>query len=200
MILELLHDRDVDEISHVATVFIVGALVITGTASIIYKYMQNPVDTFTQNGKTHHVIKSSWLYYWLYRVVECLSFNFKTITRIGLQNDNKIGVALTGFIKLCSFGVFGKKLQKYAKETYEVEKAIKPELQKDIPEVEKVLDDIQKDLPPPPTTTISIKGKATATTTPHAQIPYQLSPTKVEVKAHSPIQQPKNNDKKEIDN
>ena len=184
MILELLHDRDVDEISHVATVFIVGALVITGTASIIYKYMQNPVDTFTQNGKTHHVIKSSWLYYWLYRVVECLSFNFKTITRIGLQNDNKIGVALTGFIKLCSFGVFGKKLQKYAKETYEVEKAIKPELQKDIPEVEKILDDIQKDLPPPPTTPIPIKGNATATTTPHTQIPYQLTPTKVEATIH----------------
>ena len=184
MLLGILHDQDADEIAHVGTVFVVGALVITGTAAIIYKYMQNPVDTFIQNGKTHHVIKSSWLYYWLYRIIEILSWNFKTITRIGLQNDNKIGVALTGFINLCAAGVFGKKMQKYAKETYQVEKAIKPELQKDIPEVEKILDDIQKDLPPPPSTTISIKGNATATTTPHTQIPHQLTPTKVEATIH----------------
>jgi hypothetical protein len=152
--------------------------------------LKSPVDTIVQNGKVHRVVKSSWLYYWLYRLIEFLSCNFKTMASIGLQNDNKLGILFNTFIKICATGAFGKKIKTYANDVYKVENEVKPELQKDIPEVEKTFDDIQKDLPPPPTTTISIKGKATVTTTPHTQIPHQLTPTKVEATVH-PVEETK---------
>ena len=174
-----LFETDTWGISHIVTVCVVGGLVVCGTASLIYRYLKSPIDTIVQNGKVHRVVKSSWLYYWLYRLIEFLSCNFKTMASIGLRNDNQIGILFNTFIKICATGVFGNKIKTYANDVYKVENEVKPELQKDIPEVEKVLDKIEKDLPPP-ATTVSVKGKATAAETPHTQIPHQLTPAKVE--------------------
>ena len=174
--------HDLDEGGHFFTMIAVAVLTITGAAAIIFRYMKDPVDQFEQNGKIHKVIKSSWAYYWIYRLVKFLSWNFVCITSAAVQNDSKIGIVLGTFLKICNSGVLGKKMKSYARETYKIEKEVTHELKKDAQEAQKIVNEIDKNL----------NGVMKAEGSIHTQIPYQITPTHVEVKHHDLTELTKN--------